>query len=109
MKRFSTGAIPGHTVAVGAQPDESGPLCLYKDHLKAVHEAEQEALMANDCMGMIHDHLKLRLGEDMKGTPPMMYPEAIDHAIVLHRDKAVKEDRELTLMKLQLLWNKEDD
>ena len=104
MKRFSTGAIPGHNVAIGAQPDEDGPLCLYEDHVKAVHEAEQEALMANDCMGMIHDHLKLRLGEDMKSTPAMMYPEAIDHAICLHRDKAVKEDREQTLAKLRELW-----
>ncbi len=59
-----------------------------------VAEEKQEAAMANDCMAMIHDHLKMRLGEDMKGTPPMMYPEAIDHAIALHRDKAVREERE---------------
>lgn len=43
--------------------------------------------MAQGCLAEIHDQL-VKLGVDMSGTPPMMYPEAICEAVRRYADPA---------------------
>ena len=64
MKRFSHGVIPGHNVAIGPQPQDDGPFCLYEDHLKAVAEAVREFIdwLPTKDARMLHDYVR-RIGE----------------------------------------------
>ncbi len=41
---------------------------------------------SDGCLKMVKERLE-NLGVDMSATPPMFYPEAISHAVVIHLKK----------------------
>lgn len=58
-------------------------LGLFAECIAVKHDLEARAEMADGCLDMIREKLVWLLGEDgMKGCPAMMYPEAIQEAVL---------------------------
>lgn len=81
VRRVSSFKNTGHPMTEAQKRRRNAAI---KDLEDRIGTLEEHASGAWECLDMVRETLTVFLGEeDMKGSPPMFYPEAIRHAMFL--------------------------